>query len=379
MSAEHRSEEIFPDQGLGGDPAGWCFAVAGFPGTIGTLSLSPSTSALLHPMQIGACRLENNLWLAPMAGITDRPFRQLCRRLGAGMAMGEMLTADTGLWERPKSLQRLDHQGETSPIGVQLVGADPEKLAEAARISEDRGAQMIDINLGCPAKKVCRREAGSALLREPKLVQRLLEAVVAAVRVPVTLKMRTGWSPEERNGVAIASMAEQIGIQAVTVHGRTRACGFAGEAEYDTITAIKARLRIPVIANGDIGSPERARLVLERTGADGIMIGRGALGRPWLFREIGHFLATGSPVPPPEPAWIARLMQEHLGALYEFYGERRGVRIARKHIGWYSRHFPDGDRMRDHINLEGTALGQIQALAGFLNKTTTTTPRKPIA
>lgn len=270
-----------------------------------------------------------------MAGVTDRPFRQLCRRFGAGLAVAEMLTSDPRLWDSTKSRLRRDHDGEPGPISVQIAGSDPEEMALAARLNVAEGAQIIDLNMGCPAKKVCKRAAGSALLRDERLVAAILEAVVAAVDVPVTLKIRTGWSPEERNGVRIARIAEQSGIELLTVHGRTRACRFEGTAEYDTIAAIKQAVAIPVLANGDIDSPHRAAEVLAYTGADGVMVGRGAQGRPWLCGQIAEYLATGRHAPDPQGAAFAAIMLEHLEALHAFYGEPMGVRIARKHIAWY--------------------------------------------
>lgn len=301
-------------------------------------------------MQIGPIRLTNRLILAPMAGVTDRPFRQLCRRLGAGLAVSEMVAADPSLWGSRKSRQRLDHSGEVGPIAVQIVGADPQALAEAARFNGDLGADVIDINMGCPAKKVCKVAAGSALLRDETRVGRILEAVVAAAGVPVTLKIRTGWSPGERNALRIARIARESGIAALTVHGRTRACGFAGAAEYDTIRAIKAEVAIPLVANGDIDSPEKARAVLDYTGADAIMLGRAAQGRPWIFQEVSHYLATGTRLPDPPAAWIRDTLLAHLDGLYGLYGVAAAVRIARKHIGWYCGGDPQGERLRAAIN-----------------------------
>ena len=289
------------------------------------------------PLCIGGITLPNRLILAPMAGVTDRPFRMLCRRLGAGLAVSEMLSANPDLRDTRKSRERADHRGEPGPIAVQIAGADPAQMAEAARINVDRGAELIDINLGCPAKKVCRVAAGSALLRDEPLVGRILEAVVRAVDVPVTLKTRTGWSPQTRNLARIARLAEAAGIAMLTVHGRTRACGYAGAAEHQTLRALRAETDLPLVVNGDIDSPRRARAVLDYTGADAMMIGRAACGRPWIFRAIGHYLTTGRLLPEPAPAEIGQLLAEHLEALYGFYGERRGLLIARKHIGWYIR------------------------------------------
>ncbi len=301
-------------------------------------------------MQIGPIQLENGLCLAPMAGVTDRPFRELCRRLGAGMATSEMITADTALWGRRKTVRRLDFCGEEGPLSVQIVGTDPAAMAEAARANVDRGVDIIDINMGCPARKVCRVAAGSALMRDEPLVGRILEAVTRAVEVPVTLKMRTGWDPANRNGVNVARIAAAAGVSAIAVHGRTRACGFSGSAEYETIRRIKAAVSIPVIANGDIASPEQARRVLADTGADGLMVGRAARGRPWIFAEIDHFLRTGKRRPAPGARRVESILLVHLEALYGLYGERHGARIARKHIAWYSRSHPGGGDLRRRVN-----------------------------
>lgn len=286
-------------------------------------------------MKIGPFELESRILLAPMAGVTDSPFRQLCRHFGAGLASTEMVTADTRLWNTHKTRHRLDHGGEDEPRSVQVAGAEPGMLAEAAKRNVDMGAQIIDINMGCPAKKVCKRLAGSALLRDEQLVGRILEAVVGAVSVPVTLKTRTGWDPQNRNGVRIARIAEEAGIQALSVHGRTRACMYCGEAEYDTIRDIKDAVNIPVIANGDIDSAQKAIAVLNATGADGLMIGRAAQGQPWIFQHIDHFLATGEEKSPPPIVAVRDIMIHHLENLYAFYGEHTGVRVARKHLGWY--------------------------------------------
>jgi len=301
-------------------------------------------------MRIGPHKLANNLVLAPMAGVTDRPFRILCRNMGAGLAVSEMVSANSALHGNAKTLRRLDHQGEPGPVAVQIVGADPEDMADAARLNADRGARIIDINMGCPAKKVCRVAAGSALLKDEALVGHILEAVVAAVDVPVTLKIRTGWDPQQRNAVRVAMIAERSGIQALAVHGRTRACGYSGHAEYETIRRVKQSVAIPVIANGDIDGPLKARRVLEYTGADGIMIGRAAQGRPWIFGEIGHYLTTGTVPPEPDPVWVRDTLIDHLKELYSFYGDYLGVRVARKHIAWYSRSRRDGARFRARIN-----------------------------
>lgn len=284
---------------------------------------------------IGPYLLSNPVLLAPMAGVTDRPFRQLCRRFGAALAVGEMLTSDHRLWHSNKSRHRLDHRGEAGPISVQIAGSAPMQMAEAARLAVAGGADIVDINMGCPAKKVCRQAAGSALLRDERLVAAILDAVVAAVEVPVTLKIRTGWSPAERNGVPIARLAEACGVQLLTVHGRTRACRFEGAVEYDTIAAIKQATGIPVVANGDVDSPAAAAAVLRYTGADAVMVGRAAQGRPWLCGQIAQQLATGRHDPDPTLAAVGRIALEHLAALHEFYGEHQGVRIARKHIAWY--------------------------------------------
>ena len=318
-------------------------------------------------MRIGPYTLANNLILAPMAGVTDRPFRQLCKELGAGLAVSEMVSANSLLWGSRKTQRRIDHAGETEPCSVQIAGADPQMMADAARYNVDHGAQIIDINMGCPAKKVCNTMAGSALLRDEDLVARILEAVVNAVPVPVTLKIRTGWDPSQRNGTTIARIAEQAGIQALAVHGRTRACGFGGEAEYDTIAAIKSAITIPVIANGDISTPEKAEQVLRHTGADAIMIGRAAQGRPWLFRMIRHYLDTGTT--PAEPSLPERrnIFLGHLQRLYEFYGEQHGVLVARKHIAWYSKGQTGGASFRQAVNRATTVTEQLQQVRAFLD------------
>jgi tRNA-dihydrouridine synthase B len=301
-------------------------------------------------MRIGPYQLKNNLVVAPMAGVTDRPFRMLCRALGAGLAVSEMVASNSLLWGSEKTKRRANHEGEPEPKSVQIVGANPVLLAEAARHNVNNGAQIIDINMGCPAKKVCNVMAGSALLRDEPLVARLLEAVVQAVEVPVTLKIRTGWDSTSRNGVRIARLAEACGVQALSVHGRTRADAFMGDAEYDTIRDIKAAVSIPVIANGDINSPQKAKAVLEHTGVDGIMVGRAAQGRPWIFREMAHFLATGETLPEPSPLEVRDILLGHLENLYSFYGEELGVRVARKHIGWYSKGCVGGAAFRRTVN-----------------------------
>ena len=319
-------------------------------------------------MQLGPYTLKNNLLVAPMAGVTDRPFRQLCKALGAGMAVSEMVASNSLLWGSEKTLRRANHEGETEPKSVQIAGADPHMMAEAARHNVDNGAQIIDINMGCPAKKVCNVMAGSALLCDEALVVRILEAVVQSVDAPVTLKIRTGWDRDHRNGVAIARIAEASGIQALAVHGRTRADAYMGDAEYDTIAAIKAAVRIPVIANGDIATPEKARHVLQYTGADGIMIGRAAQGRPWIFREIEHFLVTGEHLPEPSADEIRRILLGHLETLYAFYGERLGVRIARKHISWYSKGLVGGGAFRHAMNQLETTGEQIRLIQEFFDQ-----------
>ncbi len=316
-------------------------------------------------MHIGPHQLNNNLIVAPMAGVTDRPFRQLCKRLGAGMAVSEMVASDPRLWATHKSRRRTDHQGEVDPISVQIAGADPRQMAEAAKHNVEQGAQIIDVNMGCPAKKVCNVAAGSALLKDEELVRRILDAVVNAVNVPVTLKIRTGWDQQHRNAVRVARIAQSAGIRALAVHGRTRACGFVGEAEYATIAAVKSHVSIPVIANGDIDSPEKAKRVLDETRADAIMIGRAAQGRPWIFREIGHYLATGEKLPPPAAFEVCRLLVDHLHELHAFYGNEAGVRIARKHISWYTKELAGSAAFRQDINRLETASEQVAAVKRF--------------
>jgi tRNA-dihydrouridine synthase B len=321
------------------------------------------------PMQIGPYKLANNLVLAPMAGVTDRPFRQLCKQLGAGMAVSEMVSSNSLLWGSEKTRRRADHDGEVEPRNVQIMGADPRLMADAARYNVDNGAQIIDINMGCPAKKVCNVSAGSALLRDEELVTRILEAVVGAVpEVPVTLKFRTGWDREHKNGVTIARIAEATGIQSLAIHGRTRADGYSGDAEYDTIAAIKASVAIPVIANGDITTPQKARQVLEHTGADGLMIGRAAQGRPWIFRDINHYLATGELLPEPSAQDVRDILLGHLNNLYAFYGEYTGVRMARKHISWYSKGQRHGAAFRQEVNRVEGADRQLQMVRDFFDR-----------
>jgi tRNA-dihydrouridine synthase B len=320
-------------------------------------------------MRIGPYTLKNNLVLAPMAGVTDRPFRQLCREMGAGLAVSEMVSSNSLLWGSEKTKRRADHSGETEPRSVQIMGADPRLMAEAARYNVDNGAQIIDINMGCPAKKVCNVLAGSALLRDERLVGAILDAVVAAVpEVPVTLKIRTGWDRDNRNGIAIGRIAEAAGIQALAVHGRTRADAYTGEAEYETIAAIKAALAIPVIANGDITTPEKARQVLEVSGADAVMIGRAAQGRPWIFREVGHYLRTGERLPEPGLEEVRDILLGHLHNLYEFYGEYTGVRMARKHISWYSKGQRHGGAFRQAVTRIEEAAQQLAMVQSFFEE-----------
>jgi tRNA-dihydrouridine synthase B len=316
-------------------------------------------------MHIGPHQLNNNLIVAPMAGVTDRPFRQLCKRLGAGMAVSEMVTSNPHLWATRKSVRRVDHRGEVDPISVQIAGADPQLMAEAARHNVEQGAQIIDINMGCPAKKVCNAAAGSALLKDEELVRRILDAVVGAVNVPVTLKIRTGWDQEHRNAVQVARIAQSAGVRALAVHGRTRACGFTGEAEYATIAAVKSQVSIPVIANGDIDSPQKAKRVLDHTRADAIMIGRAAQGRPWIFRDITHYLATGESPPPPPVSEVCRVLVDHLHELHAFYGTEAGVRIARKHICWYTKALAGSAAFRESMNRLETAREQVAAVDDF--------------
>ena len=333
-------------------------------------------------MQIGPHLLPNRLFVAPMAGVTDRPFRQLCRRFGAGYAVSEMVTSRKDLWHTLKTSRRADHTGEPGPIAVQIAGTDAAMMAEAAAYNIDRGAQIIDINMGCPAKKVCNKWAGSALMQDERLALQIIEAVVAASAphgVPVTLKMRTGWCAQVKNAPTLARAAESAGVQMVTVHGRTREQGYKGLAEHDTVAAIKAALRIPVVANGDIDSPQKARAVLRATGADAVMIGRAAQGRPWLFREIAHYLATGETLAPPLVLEVRRALLEHLRDHYGLYGDYTGVRSARKHIGWYVRQLPGGDALREHINGIDSAELQWQAVAAYFDKMAESHERLPLA
>ena len=319
-------------------------------------------------MRIGQYKLASPFLLAPMAGITDAPFRHLCRRFGAGLATSEMTTADVGLWHTDKSRRRLDLALDERPRVVQIAGAEPDKLALAARHAVRRGADVIDINMGCPAKKVCTKHAGSALLRDRDQVRRILDCVVAAVAVPVTLKIRTGWNPEHRNGVEIAMLAEASGIAALAVHGRTRACRFGGDAEYETIAQIKKKISIPVIANGDITSPEKSLEVLRLTGADGLMIGRGAQGRPWIFRELNHYRETGSRLPPLDIREVRDTMLDHLDELYRFYGVNTGVRVARKHLTWYCAGLQNSNEFRSRVVRVDDASEQIRLTREFFRR-----------
>ncbi|MDE2565394.1 MAG: tRNA dihydrouridine synthase DusB [Burkholderiales bacterium] len=331
-------------------------------------------------MKIGAIELPNGLFVAPMAGVTDRPFRQLCRRLGAGYAVSEMVTSKRELWQTLKTSRRADHAGEAAPIAVQIAGVDPAEMADAARYNIDRGAQVIDTNMGCPAKKVCKRWAGSALMQNEALALAIVEAVVAACApqgVPVTLKMRSGWCAAERNALRIARAAEGAGIALLTVHGRTREQGYGGAAEYDTVAAVKAALRIPVVANGDIDTPAKARAVLLATGADAVMIGRAAQGRPWVFGEIAHFLAHGTLRAPPSTRDVQRWLLEHLHDHHALYGEAAGLRSARKHIGWAVRGLPGGEAFRTQMNAIDDAQAQRRALQGWFDALAERHPRLP--
>jgi tRNA-dihydrouridine synthase B len=333
-------------------------------------------------MKIGDIPLPNNLFVAPMAGVTDRPFRVLCKRLGAGYAVSEMVTSQKHLWASLKTSRRADHRGEAAPIAVQIAGVDPQEMAEAARYNIQRGAQIIDINMGCPAKKVCNTWAGSALMRSETLALRIVEAVVAACTpqgVPVTLKMRSGWCAAHKNAPRLARAAQEAGIAMLTVHGRTREQGYGGQAEHQTVAAIKAELRVPVVANGDIDSPEKAAAVLRATGADALMIGRAAQGRPWIFREIAHFLATGTHLAPPATAEVRGWLLEHLADHYGLYGEHVGVRSARKHIGWAVRALPGGEAFRAAMNTLETADAQLRAVASFFDELALAHPRLPAA
>ena len=333
-------------------------------------------------MRIGSFELPNHLFVAPMAGVTDRPFRRLCKALGAGYAVSEMVTSRKDLWNSLKTSRRANHEGEAGPIAVQIAGTDAPMMAEAAVYNIARGAQIIDINMGCPAKKVCNKWAGSALMQDEALALQIVEAVVEACAphgVPVTLKMRTGWYETEKNALTIARAAESAGVQMVTVHGRTREQGYKGAAEYETMAAVKAALRIPVVANGDITSPEKAQAVLRATGADALMIGRAAQGRPWIFREIAHYLATGEQLAPPLVVEVRRLLLEHLEDHYALYGEYTGVRSARKHIGWYVRALPGGEAFRARMNELDDAQAQLRAVADYWDELGTRMDRLPAA
>ena len=333
-------------------------------------------------MRIGQIELPNNLFVAPMAGVTDRPFRQLCKRLGAGYAVSEMVTSRPDLRDSLKTSRRLDHTGETAPIAVQIAGTEPLMMSEAAAYNVARGAQIIDINMGCPAKKVCNKWAGSALMQDEPLALRIVEAVVAACAphgVPVTLKMRTGWCNEHKNAERIARGAQALGVAMLTVHGRTREQGYRGLAEYDTVAAVKAAVRVPVVANGDVDSPRKAREVLAATGADAVMIGRAAQGRPWIFREVAHFLATGEELPAPATQEVGRWLVEHLHDHYGLYGESLGVRSARKHIGWYVQGLPGAAPFRARMNTLEDAPAQLDAVASYFEELGATHPRLPLA
>ena len=313
-------------------------------------------------MKISSLSIKNNLFLAPMAGVTDRPFRILCKSFGAGVAVSEMVTSNSLLYGSEKTKRRADHEGEVDPISVQIAGADPKMMADAARYNKDNGAQIIDINMGCPAKKICNVMAGSALLKHEKLVEDILHSVVNPVDIPVTLKIRTGWDKDNRNALNIANIAENAGIKALSIHGRTRACLYKGDAEYDTIAKVKQNIRIPVIANGDITSPEKAKYVLDYTKADAVMIGRAAQGRPWIFREIDHFLKTGEHLPLPTIEEIQITTIKHVQDLYAFYGDERGLRVARKHISWYTKGLKNSAQFRASMNQIENCKLQIAAI-----------------
>jgi len=332
-------------------------------------------------MNIGPYSLPNRYFVAPMAGVTDRPFRQLCKRLGAGYAVSEMVTSRPDLWDSLKTSRRANHAGEPGPIAVQIAGTEPQMMADAARYNIDRGAQIIDINMGCPAKKVCNKWAGSALMQDEALALSIVSAVVQACAphgVPVTLKMRTGWCQAQKNAVQLAHAAQEAGVQMVTVHGRTREQGYKGAAEYDTIAAVKAALRIPVVANGDVNSPEKAREVLAATGADAVMVGRAAQGRPWIFREIAHFMTTGEHLAQPLVAEVKQLLLAHLQDHYSLYGEFAGVRSARKHIGWYVRELPGGEAFRTRMNTLSDCQAQWSSVADFFDELNTRMDRLPV-
>jgi len=319
-------------------------------------------------LKIGPIQLRNQLIVAPMAGVTDRPFRILCKKLGAGMAVSEMVASNSLLWGSEKTIRRGNHEGEVEPRVVQIAGADPEMMAEAAKYNADKGADIIDINMGCPAKKICNVYAGSALLQNEPLVARIVDAVVKAVDIPVTLKIRTGWNKDNRNALTVARIAQDHGILSLAMHGRTRACMYTGDAEYDTIRAVKQSVSIPVVANGDIDTPEKAKHVLEYTGADAIMIGRAAQGRPWIFREIEHYLQTGTKLAPPTVAEIREVLVGHLHDLYAFYGYERGTRVARKHISWYTKGLKNSAVFRARMNTLDNAGMQLAAVAAFFDE-----------
>ena len=336
----------------------------------------------MSTLRIGSIALANRLFVAPMAGVTDRPFRSLCKQLGAGYAVSEMVTSRRDLWDSLKTSRRANHEGEAGPIAVQIAGTDAAMMAEAAAYNVDRGAQIIDLNMGCPAKKVCNKWAGSARMQTEALAVESASAVVAACAPrggPVTLKMRTGWCDAHKNAVQLARRFEDVGVQMLTVHGRTREQGYRGEAEYDTIAAVKAAVRVPVVANGDIASPEKARAVLAATGADALMVGRAAQGRPWIFREIAHYLATGQHLAPPLVAEVRRLLLAHLQEHYQLYGEAAGVRSARQHIAWYVRQLPGGELLRQHINTVTDAAEQWQAVADYFDGLAARMERLPVA
>lgn len=338
-----------------------------------TLQLQPFSERSLAPTQrqsvitIGSHILSNRVILAPMAGITDQPFRDLCVELGAGLAVAEMMTCNTALWESDKNRARLVRSSAGGLESVQIAGSDPQMMADAARLHVDLGADIIDINMGCPAKKVLKKAAGSALLKDTQLVKEILDAVIAAVNVPVTLKIRTGWCPESRNGVEVARIAEDAGVQMLTVHGRTRECRFMGEVEYDTIAAIKKNVSIPVVANGDITSPEKARHVLDYTGADGVMIGRAAQGNPWIFRQINHYLNTGEHLPASPLQEVRQMLVKHIAQLYELYGEFKGVLFARKHVGWYTGQLDEADSFKKSFNQLNSAEQQLQSVHDYFD------------
>lgn len=330
-------------------------------------------------MQIGSHSLSSRVFLAPMAGVTDRPFRQLCRQLGAGLVVSEMVTSEPRLWNSRKTRLRMDHRGEVGPISVQIAGTEPDKMAEAARFNVENGAQIIDINMGCPAKKVCNVAAGSALMKDEKRVAKILKAVVESVDIPVTLKIRTGWDHHNRNAPTIARIAEDSGIQMLSMHGRTRADAYKGDAEYDIIAQVKQLINIPLVANGDISSAQKAKQVMDYTAADAIMIGRAAQGKPWIFREINHYLETGKILAPPSQQEVSQILQEHLTNLYTFYGEQQGVRIARKHIGWYckSHQLENEEQLstfRKYINGVEDAQQQLEEVTAFFKLKTKNRP-----